>query len=420
MSGLVLVGASHHTAPLEVRERLAVTPDLWYAATGARVLTVLLATCNRVEAYAWCDDDQADQHTSWLVEEIANLAGTDPAALRPHLRLRAGQAALTHLVRVVAGLDALVVGEEQIRGQVVEALARARNEGALPAALDGAFTRALEAGRRLRAVSPVGHHPSVAAAGVAVALDSPELAGGLSGRRVLVLGAGTMARAATVALLETGAEVTLCGRTAAHAERLAGEFAGGRVTWAPWSSLAALAAEADLIVGATAARQPVVDPATLHRRPAGRALVLLDIALPRDIHPAVRALPDVRVIDLDDLERQCPVDLTTRRAEVARAEARAVQEAEQIGRWLRARAAAPAIVDLRRRADAIRADELARAESRLAALTPEQRQAVDRLTRAIVQKLLHEPLVHLRESAPAAGERPQPGGPAEPLGARRA
>jgi glutamyl-tRNA reductase len=242
----------------------------------------------------------------------------------------------------------------------------------------------------------------VAAAAVHVARRAPELQpSGLAGRMAIVLGAGAMAKSAVQALLDGGAQVTILNRTPIHAERLAREVAGS-VSVAPLDALPHLLPGAAVLVGATAARQPVVDIATVQAATVGRSgppLIVLDVAVPRDVEPSVRFLPGVRLIDLDDLERYCPADLATQRATIQRAESLAVEEAEAIEEWLRVRAVSPAIAELRRRADEIRALELRRAAARLRDLTPEQQAAVDQLTESIVNKLLHGPTVALREAA---------------------
>lgn len=210
-----------------------------------------------------------------------------------------------------------------------------------------------------------------------------------------------MARSAAQALVAAGSRVSIVNRTLARAERLASEL-GHTARPAGFEALPELLTNGSVLVTATRAHRPVLDVATV-RAAVGRReaapLVLLDVSLPRNIEPAVRALPGVRLIDLDDLEDLCPVDVAMRRSEINLAEALAADAAQQIGRWLRVRAMSPAIVELRRHGHAVRSLELHRAAQRLAGLTPEQRMAVERVTEAIVNKLLHGPTVALRESA---------------------
>jgi glutamyl-tRNA reductase len=407
---LLTVGVNHHTATVELRERLAFDLGRWQACAPP-VPHILLQTRNRTEVYAW-DAGRGSKAAGQLSGALAKAAGvfaysssshsnSTPAALTPYLVVRRGRDAIVHLVRVATGLDSLLVGEEQILGQVRSALRLAHETGTSVAPLDGVVGRALEAGRRIRAATMLGRRPSVASAAVAVGLRTPELAAtGLAGRLALVLGAGTMARSAAQALLSAGVEVSIINRTFEHAQRLARELGHG-VRAAVIEALPHLLAEASLLVAATKARGPMLDVATVQAaaRSGSHRLVLVDVALPRNIEPAVRAIPGVRLIDLDDLERLCPVDITLRRAEIERAEALAVEDAQAIERWVRVRAMSPTIATLRRQGDAIRFYELRRAAPQLANLTPEEFSAVTQLTESIVNKLLHGPTLALREAA---------------------
>jgi glutamyl-tRNA reductase len=234
--------------------------------------------------------------------------------------------------------------------------------------------------------------------------------GRLDGQLAVVLGAGVMARAATEALLDRGARVKLLNRTPAHAQRLIAQL-GSAVSVDSLDALRDALAEAVLLVGATASRQPLVDPDLINqvmaRRQGQPALVLLDIALPRDIDPRARDLAGIHLIDLDDLERLCPVDAGTRQAEYQHAEALALAEADRLTEWLRSRAVSPAIAEIRTYAETIRMAELRRSASRLRDLTPEQRAAVEALTVGIVNKLMHGPTVALRDAAAHPGGLPR-------------
>lgn len=402
---LVVVGISHHTTALDLRERLVLHPEQWYEATSHALPTVLLSTCNRVEVYAWADRRGAGV-SARIGRMLSRLTGVPRAALEPCLFTYAGIEAVLHLLRVVAGFDSLIPGEDQIRGQVRAAYRLAGELTALSAPLHGVFSRALEAGRRLRATTQLATHPSVATAAVAVAQRSPELAlTGLAGRSAIVLGAGAMAKLAAHALVAAGARLTLLNRTLEHGERLA-DGLGAPVSVGPLSALAQVLRDASLLVGATASQRPLLDAATVERamrRRPQHPLVILDVALPRNVDPSVRDLPAVRLIDLDDLERLCPVDGATRRAEIEWAEALALDEARKIARWLRMRAVGPSVVELLGYGDEVRAIELRRFSSRLRGLTPEQHAAVDALAEGIVRKLLHGPMVALREAAASSG-----------------
>lgn len=399
MPRLIVVGLSHHATPLEVRERVAVDEAAWRAHAPTAFNTVLLSTCNRVEVYAWVDGRPAAAVRS-LQRCLARAADIGLADLQPHLSAATGRDALVHLVRVASGLDSLVVGEEQIRGQVREAVRAAETAGPLSPSLRGIFQRVGESARRVRGQTQLGKVPSIAAAGVSVARRA--LSESLDGQVAVVLGAGVMARAATESLLACGARVKLLNRTPAHAERLVSQL-GSAVETDSLDALPRAMADAVLVVGATASRQPVVECEMLAEAVSSRTgqppLVVLDIALPRDVDARAREMPGVMLIDLDDLERLCPVDAGTRHAEFALAEALSVEEAERLAEWLRLRAVSPAIAELRRFAETIRTTELRRSAPRLRDLTPEQVAAVEALTSGIVKKLMHGPTVALRDAA---------------------
>jgi glutamyl-tRNA reductase len=227
---------------------------------------------------------------------------------------------------------------------------------------------------------------------------------GIQGQLAVVLGAGVMARAAAEALLGSGARVRMLNRTPAHAERVMTNLRGS-IEIDSLEALPAALREATLVVGATAARFAVVNLEDVETAMPGRSqpLVILDIALPRDVDPLVRDVDGVTLIDLDDLERMCPVDTPTRHAEQEHAEALAVEEADRLAEWLRFRAVSPAITELRTYAETVRVGELRRSASRLRDLTPEQVEAVDALTSGIVNKLMHGPTIALRDAAMRRG-----------------
>jgi glutamyl-tRNA reductase len=393
-----MVGLSHHAAPLEVRERIAIDEADWRSVAPSNTSTILVSTCNRVEVYAWVDGRPATTIRA-LQRSLYRAAGLDAAELLPYLTSRSGMDALLHLVRVTSSLDSLVIGEEQIRGQVRQALRAAEAAGPLAPALRGIFQRVGESARRVRGGTSLGKAPSIASAGVNVACRA--LGSDLTGRLAVVLGAGLMARAATEALLTHGLHVRVLNRTPAHAQRVMGSLSPA-VEIDSLDALPLSIDEAALMVGATASRAPVVTTAAVEQalsRRGGRPLVLLDVAMPRDVEPSVRDIPGVTLIDLDDLERLCPVDAESRNSEQHRAEVLAAEEAARLTEWLRFRAVSPAIAELRTYAETIRTTELRRSASRLRDLTPDQIAAVEALTSGIVNKLMHGPTVALRDAA---------------------
>jgi glutamyl-tRNA reductase len=397
MPRLVMVGLSHHAAPLEIRERVVVDEATWRSHAPTRHSTLLLSTCNRVEVYAWIEG-RTERAARGMMRSLAHAAGLPLEDIEPYLTVRRGRDALLHLVRVASGLDSLLVGEEQIRGQVRAALRASEDADEVSAALRGIVQRAIESARRIRGTTRLAQAPSIAAAGVNVARRAVPT--GVHGQLAVVLGAGVMARAAAEALLASGARVRMLNRTPSHAERVMAHVRGS-IEIDSLENLPAALDEAVLVVGATAARSTVVSFDEVKRAMRSRAnpLVVLDIAVPRDVDPRVRALGHVTLIDLDDLERMCPIDTPTRRAEEERAEVLAAEEADRLARWLRFRAVSPAIVELRTYAEAVRTAELRRSASRLRDLTPEQIEAVDALTSGIVNKLMHGPTVALRNAA---------------------
>ena len=393
---LSLVGVSHHQAPVELRERVAV--DLEGAAALAAEFAdgceaAVLSTCNRTELYLAADEDDGLEERA--VVRLLELAGDEAAALTPVLYRLGDQAAALHLFRVAAGLDSLVPGEGEILGQV-----RAAYEvGAAGPLLDRLFRQALHAGRRARVETAIGESPaSVPAAAAALA---QQVFGELSGRRVLVVGAGKMSELATRNLVSRGASiVAVANRTAAHGEELAQRLGTRSV------GLDGLAEElrtADVVVTSTSAPGFVLHAALAReslRARHGRPLLLVDLAVPRDVDPALAAYDGCFVYDIDDLEAVVELALDGRRVEAARAERIVAAEAERFREWQVSLAVVPAIASLRARAEEIRVGELARA--RLERLSESERTLVEAITAQIVNKLLHLPTVRLKEAAAAA------------------
>jgi glutamyl-tRNA reductase len=299
---------------------------------------------------------------------------------------------------VAAGLDSLVVGEPQILGQVKQAYASATELHATGALLNRLFHTAFTAGKRVRSETELAEGAvsvSYAALGLA-----RKICGDLRHVSVLVVGAGEMAElTARHFAAQQPKRITVCSRTAAHAEALAQEV-GGHVV--DWSALDAALDGADVVVTATGATTPILDRARIqavrkHRR--GRPLFLIDIAVPRDIEPQVAKLPGVFLYDLDDLHAVAEANLRERRKEAIAAEALVEKEAREFLDWQKSRDAVPLLVELRRRGDEIRRQELEKVRSRLGPLTKEQEDALESATSAIVNKLLHAPTVALKDAA---------------------
>jgi len=396
---LVLVGTSHRLAPLEVRERVAlgereaaqVAAEL--AANGMEA--VCLSTCNRTELYvAAADADDAEARASALLSELASLPENE---LHPVLYRLQDQAAALHLFRVAAGLDSLVPGEGEILGQV----RKAAELGATGPILDRVFRQALHAGRKARSETAIGESPSsVSAAAAALA---QQVFGELTGRTILVIGAGKISELAARNLVSRGATIgAVANRNVERARELGGRFGAKAI---PLDAVADELPAADVVVSSTSAAgfvlgHEVVREALPARR--GRPLFLIDLAVPRDLEPAIHELPGCYLYDIDDLEAVVTESLAGRRNEAARAEQIVAAEAERFRAWQASLDVVPAIASLRAFAEEVRAGELARAQGRLGALSEDDRKAVESLTSQIVNKLLHLPTVRLKEAAAGA------------------
>ncbi len=402
------VGLDHRTAPVEVRERLHWTTAADQQAVLQGLLSgpfseaVLLCTCNRTDVYGVADDPAAA--AAWLTAAFAARVGWPPERLRPHLYIHVGVAeTATHLCRVGCGLESLVLGETQVLAQVREAYLRAAEAGAVGKLMHGLFHHALACSRRVHAET------ALAAAPVSVGSAAVDLArrvlGGLQGRVALVLGAGETAETVVRRLVEAGiGALQVWNRTAERAEALAERFGGSRV--AP-DALDTALATADLVVSSTAAPDPVLTPDRLRRvvqERRGRRLLILDIAVPRDVDPAV-AGPGVDLRNIDDLEAVAAEGRAGRAAEAQRAEALIAEEVEALEAWLRALDVVPLIRALRARFEAVAAAEAERALGRLGHLTPRDQAVVRRMAQAIVNKLLNHPMERIKGLAAEPGGR---------------
>ncbi len=405
---ILTLGLNHRTAPVAVRERVALGGERLAAAlAAARAETreaVVLATCNRTEIYAVTA--HVESGLKALRRVLAAQAGADERrerdALEPYLYEYADAGAVRHLLRVAAGLDSLVVGEPQILGQVRDAYDAALAAGTTGPILSQLLRTALSAGKEARTVTEIARGAaSISHAAVELARAECALHGrGLRGRAVLVLGAGRMAELAVTALLGHGARVTIVNRTAGRAAALAAQLGGApAAATRPYEELPEALADCDIVLASTGAPEPIVTSELLGpvlARRDGRPLLLLDIAVPRDIDPAVGALPGVRLCNIDDLQETVAAGLAARSAEVGKVEALLSRHAADFWDWHRARVVVPTIAALREKAETIRAAELAKALGRLGHLDERDRNAVAALSVAIANKLLHEPMTRLK------------------------
>ena len=377
---LVLVGTSHHRAPVELRERVALERDA-AAALAARLAdggreAVCLSTCNRTEVYVAAPDGEGAER-----DAVAALAGLEPQVEPALYRLR-DQAAALHLFRVAAGLDSLVPGEGEILGQVRLAF----ESGSAGPLLERVFRQALHAGRKVRAQTAIGESPaSVSSAAAALA---EQVFGDLRGRSILLLGAGKVSEQAARNLRSRGAEIVL----AANSRTERGE-------------VEAQLRSVDVVIASTSAPGIVLDAAAVARAlpgRRGRRLLLVDLAVPRDLDPAIHELDGCYLYDIDDLEQIVAETLSGRRREAERAETIVAAEADKFHEWHASLDVVPAIASLRAWAEEIREAELRKAEGLLGRLDESQRRAVESITAQIVNKLLHLPTVRMKQAAAAA------------------
>jgi glutamyl-tRNA reductase len=397
---LLLVGISHRTAPVELRERLdfqARGLDIALRALMTRETVreaVVLSTCNRAELYAACGDP-SDSRAD-LVSFLVDYHGVDRAVLQPHVYHLTDLDVARHVFRVAAGLDSLVVGEPQILGQVKEALSAASGQQAAGPLLNRLFHASFGVGKRVRTETALGSGAvSVSFAAVALAR---KIFGDLKGRHVLVIGAGEMGKLTALHMKSQGVQsVTIVSRTMAHAAQTAEAI--GSASAAPWEELDSALGAADIVISATGAVSPILTKARLEaqmRPRRNRPLFIIDIALPRDVEPAAGEIEQVFLYNIDDLQATVRENMARRSGEVMRAEAIVGDEVEKFAVWLRSRGAIPTVVALRQRFEAIRRSELERLDPKLASLPPDARGRVDEVTRLIVEKLLLMPTEQLK------------------------
>lgn len=397
---ILIVGISHHTAPVSVLDRVAPAGDtvaklLLDASTSPHVReAVLLATCNRVEIYA--EVERFHGGIEGLAELLARHSGTSLTGLIPHLYVRYEEAAVSHLLGVACGLDSMVVGESQILGQVKAALRTAQDQETIGPELNSLFQRALRVGKRAHTETGIGRAGQSV---VSVALERVHATGiDLATAIVVVVGAGSMAAlAATTLNRDFGIAPVIANRTADRAARLAASL-GGRTIGL--DGLDAELAAADLVVSCTGALGAMITAdavAVTMRTRLERPLVVVDLALPRDVEPAVAGIDGVTLIDLSALADTLRDDVHGREVEAACAII-----ADEVDRFVaatRAAAVTPTVVALRTRAAELVDDELRRLDQRLPALADAERAEVQKTVRRVVDKLLHTPTIRVKELA---------------------
>ena len=399
MRDFVVVGLSHRTAPVEVREHLAVAPDRLdqelrdIAASGRFDEALLISTCNRVELYATSANpiDAAQRAKEALAGRLPDTASDDA------LYHERGIDVVRHVFRVASSLDSLVVGEPQILGQVKEAFDAAKGAGMVGTLLGRCFTQAFATAKRVR------NETGIAEGTVSVSSIACELAkkifGNLEGRRTLLLGAGEMGESAARSLRQTGTQLHVVNRSDERALALA-ESCGGRAV--SFERLTMELADADVVIASTASPKFILTPELMKgvvRTRRHRPLFIIDIAVPRDVDPRVGSMDNVFVYDVDDLQQVAEENLSVRAREAALAEHIVEEEVESFLSWRRSLELAPTIVALRKRFGQIADEELQRALSRLEGTSQSDRDVLEAMGRSLVNKLLHQPMTQLKAGA---------------------
>jgi glutamyl-tRNA reductase len=399
---LFLLGASHHSTPIDLRERIDFTrQDVADALADLAQLpglseVVVLSTCNRSEIYAICDDAQRMRRT--LTAFMSAFHDIPESEIAPHLYARTDTDVARHLFRVAAGLDSLVVGEPQILGQVKDAFTIASEQHHTGVFFNRLFHWSFGAGKRVRSETGLGEGAvSVGYASISLAR---KIFGKLDNLRALLVGAGEMAElTATHLRSQQVHRIAVANRTASHAAALAARVGGEAV---PWEQIGRELTSYDIVVTATGSTAPIITRADVEiamKPRRDRPLFVIDLGVPRDVDPAAGRIEQVFLYNIDDLRTIVQDNLARRQSQVDLAELMLEAEVERFMAWLRSRAATPTVVALRERFEAVRRSELARLEPKLAGLPPAARARVDEVTRLLVEKLLSAPTQRLKATA---------------------
>jgi glutamyl-tRNA reductase len=402
---LTMVGLSHKTAPIEIREKLTFPATAQQEAlsllTGGDEVSeaVILSTCNRTEIYAVTATE--DGGSDAVIDFMCESHGLDRHDLVPYLYMESGEAVVRHLFRVVASLDSMVIGEAQILGQVKEAYEHAFDNDATGRVFNKLFRLSFEVGKRVRTETEIGE------SAVSISYAAIELAkkvfDTLAGRTILVVGAGKMSELTAKHLVANGVKnVLVANRTYERAVELADKFSGEAI---PYEELFDRMRGADIVISSTSAPGYVIthdQVAPVMKGRHGRPLFLIDIALPRDVDPAVNDISNVFIYDIDDLNGVVESNLEERMREARKSEVIIDEELGVFETWLESMEVVPTVAALRAKAESIRSAEMERALKRLGGLSEKELQTVEMLTQAIVNKMLHEPTARLKE---IAGER---------------
>lgn len=397
---LFLIGMNHHTAPLEIRERLVSKgkedphPLKEIRALPSITEAYFLATCNRVEIMVATAD--ANETKRAMTVLLGKWLQVPEDTLGGYIYTHKGEDAVRHLFRVASSLDSLIIGEPQILGQVKDAYREATDMGMTGTLLNRALHFSFRTAKRVRTETALaGHAVSVSYAAVELA---KKIFGRLDGKVVLIIGAGEMAEIAARHFIKQGAQrLIVTNRTFSRAQELATMFGGDAIDF---SHLGDALAEPDIVISSTGASQYILTPAQIApalRRRRNRLLFLIDIAVPRDIDPLAGKMENVYLFDIDDLQDIADENMKIRREEAKKAEAIVEEETERYRAWLMSLETVPTIVDLRDKAEAIITEELERVGSWLRSLREEDQEAVEILVQSVVKKILHHPITAVKE-----------------------
>jgi glutamyl-tRNA reductase len=406
-TSLILVGLNHRTAPVDVRERLNISdaklPDFLRSLRGLTSIdgVALLSTCNRVEVIVSAGtEDVIESVVNWLADRVEGKRD----ALEQYLYVLRHVDVVKHLFRVASGLDSMIVGEPQIGGQVRTAFQIAQQTETLDTLLTQVFENTMRVAKKVRTETGIGEHAvSIPYAGVELA---KKIFGDLRGLRVLLLGAGDMAELTAEHLHEHEVkQVFVANRSYERAIELARRFQGEAVQF---DAIEERLAACDIVIASTTAPHYVIEPAqverALHAR-RNRNLFLIDLSVPRNVDPAITQIDGAYVYNVDDLQSVADANLEMRQQKAAEAEEIVAREVDSFRRRLESQDAVPTIVELQERLEAIRVAEVEKCLRKLGPVTAEQREAIEMLTAQMINKILHYPILQLKESSDEPHER---------------
>lgn len=398
---LMVVGLSHKIAPIELREKLFVSeqqlPTVLANLKDSTAISecAILSTCNRTEVYVCASAPDADTSIKTFLSRISGLLNEE---LTPKLYVHRGHKAAAHLFRVASGVDSMVIGEQQILGQVKTAYAIASKHGASGPVLNTLFQQAITVGKRARTETEIARGAfSIGSVAVQLARSIFEE---LSERTVLVIGAGKMAELAITHLVSCGVKsVLVANRTHEKAEHLASEFNGQAVRF---DNLQTALVKADIVITSTGAPEPIISQnlvLSVMRARRGRPIFFIDIAVPRDIEQTVGLIDNVFAYDIDDLQKVLEVGEVARRAEIAKVEALIAEQVDEFMRWFRMRDVVPIITDLQKKYEEICDGEMKKLRRKLEHLSEDEWNAIVVAARSIVRKVMHQPLTCIKQCA---------------------